>query len=106
MNDESLRDPRVGHKLHREKTTEVNEHATIDTFDHFDGSVDKTVKVKALKLSFTDGAAPNKEHVRAIAELQEASKEHMLAKHSKDDAWLRYTTERLRVANIRLLEVQ
>jgi hypothetical protein len=64
------------------------------------------VKVKALKLNFAAGATPNREHVNAIAELQAASKEHLLAKHSKSEKWLEYTTKRLEAANVRLLEVQ
>ena len=46
-----MKDPRLDYKTHREKTVETTESgATIETFTRFDGSVDKTVKVKGFKL--------------------------------------------------------
>lgn len=95
-----------GYKESTKTSSEKNDKATIITTSHFNGSVDKTVKVKAVKLSLTDGAPPNKEHIAAIAELGAASKEHLLAKNSNSPEWLRYTTRRLEAANVRLLEVQ
>ena len=95
-----------GYKNSAEISTEETDKATILTTKHFDGSVDKMVKVKSIRLQLTDGATPDKHHIAAIAELEAASKEHMLAKNSNSEEWLRYTTRRLKAANVRLLEVQ
>ena len=88
------------------RTVEENDKAIIVRTEHRDGSVDATVKVKSLKLNLTSGSTPDKYHVAAIAELEAASKEHILAKNSNSEDWLRYTTRRLEAANVRLLEVQ
>ena len=95
-----------GYKTSTKTTSEKNDKATIITTSHFNGSVDKTVQVKAIRLSFTDSAPPNKALVAAIFELEGATKEHRLAKNSNSAEWLSYTTRRLREANVRLLEVQ
>jgi hypothetical protein len=102
----TIRDPRVGYKTSKVQTFETNEAAKIIRTEHFDGTLDATVKVKALKLSLTQGADPSREHVAAIHELEAANKEHGLAKHSGSEEWVRFTTRRLRKANERLLEVQ
>ncbi len=74
--------------------------------EHWDGTVDATVKVTSIKLSLTQGATPDPRHVAAIQELEAATREHRLAKNSDTPRWLRFTTARLAAANARLLEVQ
>ena len=101
-----MKDPRIDSKAFKKATVEKTDVSKILTTEHWNGSVDKTVKVKGLKLSLTAGATPDKSHIAAILELEEATKENQLAKHSDNAEWLRYTTRRLRVANERLLEVQ
>lgn len=85
---------------------EPTEHGGVKFTEHFDGSVDATVKLSAIKISLTQGAAPNKDHVAAIAELEAATKEHRLAKESGAAEWMRYTTARLQAANERVRAVQ
>jgi len=100
-----IRDPRLGYKTHREKSSEETDSgATIETFKHFDGSVDKTVKVKSLVLNLFGKISP--EHMKAINELQEASRQMIIAKHSNNPEMERKATFRLERANVRLLEVQ
>jgi hypothetical protein len=85
---------------------ERTEHGGVLFTDHFNGSVDANVKLSAIKVSLTQGAAPDKDHVAAIAELEAATKEHQLAKESGVANWLRYTTARLKAANERVRAVQ
>ena len=85
---------------------ERTEHGGVKYTEHFNGSVDADVKLSAIKVSLTQGAAPNKDHVAAIFELEAATKEHRLAKAANTPEWLRYTTARLKAANARLLDVQ
>ncbi len=102
-----MKDPRLGYKTHREKTTEKTDSgATIETFTKFDGTMDATVKVKSLKLniSTSEGLSPN--HVAAFKELQAATQHFLIAKHSNNDIMLRKATIRLEHANVRLMEVQ
>ena len=87
------------------ETVEKTEYGSVTTREHHDGSVDATVKIKALRIRPFDGA-PDKDHVAAIMELQAATQEHMLAKHANQPEWVRYTTDRLHAANIRIQEVQ
>ena len=87
------------------ETVEKTEYGSVTTRERHDGSNDATVKVKTLRIRPFQGA-PDKQHVYAIMELQAATREHMLAKHSNQPEWLRYTTERLADANIRIVEVQ
>ena len=70
--------------------------------EHFDGSVDANVQLKAIKVT----TVVSKPLVHAINELEEATREWRIAKHSKSDEWKNYAKTRLRVANERLLEVQ
>lgn len=85
---------------------ERTEHGGVKFTEHFNGSVDANVKISSIKISLTQGATPDRNHVAAIAELEAATKEHRLAKHSGVPEWVRYTTARLKAANDRLLEVQ
>lgn len=82
------------------------EHGYVATREHWNGSVDATVKLKALRLSIVADAPPNKDHVAAIHELEAAQQEWLYAKHSPDPAWVEYAKRRLRIANERLREVQ
>jgi len=92
---------------HSTKTFETKtDVSTIVTREHFNGSVDQTVKIKALKLDIQLDGGARREHMAAIAELEAANKEHMLAKHSGNKEWLEYTTRRVKSANLRLVEVQ
>ena len=101
-----MHDPRVDYKTHREKSDEKTDSgATIETFKHFDGSVDKTVKVKALKIKI-GGNEFSPAHIAAFKELQAASQHYLIAKHSDKPEMLRKATLRLEAANVRLLEVQ
>jgi len=74
--------------------------------EHWDGSVDATVKLTSLRLSFAAGATPDPVHVAAIHELEAATREHILAKNSDTPRWLRFTKARLAAAKQRMLEVQ
>jgi len=85
---------------------EPTEHGHIDRTEHFNGSVDATVKVRSLRLNVTSGAPPDRNLVAAMHELEEAQKEWMIAKHSPSDEWKRYAQRRLYDANERLREVQ
>ena len=101
-----MKDPRLDFKTHREKTSEKTDSgATIDTFTKFDGSVDKVVKVKSLKLKVNSNEF-SPDHIAAFKELQAASQHFIIAKHSNNDIMLRKATIRLEHANVRLLEVQ
>jgi len=84
---------------------EKTEYGSITTKEYHDGSNDATVKIKALRITPMSGP-PDKDHVAAIMELQAATQEHMLAKHANQPEWVRYTTGRLKTANLRIQEVQ
>jgi hypothetical protein len=86
-------------------TGERTEHGdNIRRREHHDGSVDVTVRLKAVAI--VAGAPPSKPLVKAVAELEAATAEWRVAKHSDEDGWRRFAAKRLRVANDRLLEVQ
>ena len=70
--------------------------------EHFNGSVDVNVRLKAIKIE----AHVTKPLVAAIAELEAATREWRIAKHSDSDEWKQFAKTRLRVANDRLVEVQ
>jgi hypothetical protein len=95
-----------GYKTATKSFTEVNDKTTIITREHFNGSVDQTVKLKALRLDVQLDGGVRREHLAAIAELEAANKEHLLAKHSGSVEWAAYTTRRLKAANVRLVEVE
>ena len=104
--DKPIRDPRLDFKTHREKTIEKTDSgATIETFTRFDGSVDKVVKVKSLKLKVNSNEF-SPDHIAAFKELQAASQHFIIAKHSNNDMMLEKATIRLEHANVRLMEVQ
>jgi len=84
---------------------EKTEYGFIENTHHFNGSKDANVRIAALVIKPFEGR-PDKNHVAAIIELEEATKEHRLAKESNAKEWLRYTTSRLRAANERIREVQ
>jgi len=86
--------------------TEATEHGQVKIREHFNGSQDATVQIKALRLSFTAGAPPNAALVAAIHELEEAQAEWRLAKESGSNAWMGFVSNRLRVANERVRETQ
>ena len=101
-----IHDPRLDYKTHKEKTVEKTERGPIiDTYTKFDGSVDKTVKVQAIKLNMS----PNDfspQHLKAFQDVQEASRHFLIAKHSNDPEMVRKAKIKLERANVRLLEVQ
>lgn len=70
--------------------------------EHFNGSVDANVQLKAIKIE----AHVSKPLVAAIAELEAATREWRVAKHSDSDAWKQFAKTRLRVANERVMETQ
>ena len=74
--------------------------------EHADGTVDATVRVTGLRLNLTADAPPNKQLVYAVAELEEANREHRLASASGQPEWIAYTKRRLTAANVRIQEVQ
>ena len=86
-------------------TTERTEHGDNITYkEHHNGSVDATVKIKAVKI--VSGAPASKPLIAAIAELEAATKEWRVAKHSNSTEWRRFVKTRLRVANQRVQETQ
>ncbi len=89
-----------------ETVTETHLGRNVKHTEHFDGHVDAEVRVKSLRMSFVSGAPPVKELVHAIAELEAATKEWRMAKHSKSDDWIRYAKVRLAAANVRVKETQ
>jgi hypothetical protein len=86
--------------------TARTEHGWVKTREHFNGSQDATVKVKALRLNMTAGAPPNQALVAAVHELEQAQQEWLLAKSSLDERWRTYSAARLRAANERVKETQ
>jgi hypothetical protein len=102
----AVRDPRVGHKTHGEERVIPTEYGGVTITDRFDGSNDATVRIKALRLNLTAGAPPNRELVRAIALLEEAQAEWLVAKHSDNAEWQQYVRRKLAAANLRVQEVQ
>jgi len=86
--------------------TERTQYGYTTHTEHADGTLDATVKVTGLRLNITNGAPPDTRLVYAIAELEEATREHRLASQSGQDDWIRYTTRRLADANLRVKEVQ
>lgn len=79
-------------------TVERTEHGTnIRRVEHHNGTVDATVKIKAIRI--VSGAPASKPLVEAIAELEAATREWRVAKHSQSDEWKSHVKTRLRVAN-------
>ena len=79
-------------------TAERTEHGdNIRYREHGDGRVDATVKIKAIRI--TSGAPVSKPLMHAMAELEAATREWRVAKHSESDDWKAHVKTRLRVAN-------
>lgn len=103
-----IRDPRIGFTDAKDTTVEATEyfpHGGVIRKEHWDGSVDATVKVKGLRLNITSGAPPQQPVVDAIAALEEAQAEWRIAKHSGNSEWMGYARRRLESCNVRLREV-
>ena len=84
---------------------ERTEHGNnIQRTEHFNGSEDANVKIKAVRITF--GAPPSKPLVAAIKELESSIKEWRVAKHSDSDEWKRYAKARMKSANERVQETQ
>ena len=62
------------------------------------------VKIKAIKI--VSGAPPSKPLIEAIAELESATQEWRVAKHSQSDEWKTHVKTRLRVANEKVQAAQ
>ena len=88
----------------RQRVERTRHGRNIRYTDHHNGAVDADVKIRAVKI--TTGAPPSTQLVEAVAELESATREWRLAKHSDSDDWKRFVKTRLRVANERLQEVQ
>ena len=88
----------------RQTVTRTELGRNIRTTEHHNGQVDAEVKLRAVKI--IAHAPPSKPLVHAIAELDAATREWRVAKHSDSVEWKRFVKARLRVANERLLEVQ
>ena len=88
----------------RQTVTRTEHGRNVRHTEHHDGSVDGEVKLRAVKI--TGGAPPTKPLVAAVAELEAATREWRIAKHSESVEWQRFVKTRLRVANERLQEVQ
>ena len=84
---------------------ERTEKGAVARTEHWDGSVDASVKLKALRLNMTSGAPPDTRLVQAVAELEAAQREWLVAKHSPDPAWVMFAKRRIRVAKERVREV-
>ena len=79
-------------------TVERTEHGNnISRVEHHNGQVDATVKIKAIRI--VSGAPASKPLVEAIAELESATREWRVAKHSTSDDWKAHVKMRLRDAN-------
>lgn len=87
-------------------TVEEIERGRVTRTEHFNGSVDADVKLRALRISMTAGAPPSKPLVYAIHELEEATREYRLAQHSGNAGWLAYTTGRMGQAKAKVRELQ
>jgi hypothetical protein len=72
--------------------------------EHHDGTVDATVKIRAIRI--VSGAPASKPLVSAIAELESATREWRVAKHSTSDEWKRHAKTKLRVANEKVQAAQ
>ena len=70
--------------------------------EHFNGSVDANVQLKAIKIE----AHVTKPLIAAIAELEAATREWRVAKHSDSAEWRRFAKTRLKAANERVKETQ
>ena len=86
-------------------TRERTDKGAVARREHWDGSVDANVQLQALRLHMTSGAPPDTRLVEAIAELEAAQKEWLVAKHSPDPAWVMFAKRRVMVAKERVREV-
>jgi predicted GTPase len=88
----------------RQTVTRTHLGRNIRHTEHHNGIVDAEVKLTAIKI--TANAPPSKPLVEAMGELEAATREWRVAKHSDSDEWKRFVKTRLRVANERVQEVQ
>ena len=86
-------------------TRERTGKGTVARREHWDGSVDANVQLRALRLHMTSGAPPDTRLVQAVAELEAAQREWLVAKHSPDPAWVMFAKRRVMVAKERVREV-
>ena len=94
-------------------TTRVRKEKTetgtvISHRDHFNGSVDAKVLLTPIriKLTLTDGAPLNIQHIEAIGALHEANRQWLVAKHSGNAEWKLYAKTQLDQANRRIRETE
>lgn len=87
-------------------TSETVERGRVIRTEHFNGSVDAEVKLRALRFNVVADAPPDQRLVYAIHELEEATKEYRLAQHAGNPGWLTYSTGRMAEAKRKVRELQ
>ena len=87
---------------------EISESGTATQYEWWDGRVDATVRPAPIRmrLTQTDGAPLDKNHVAAIHEMGEATREAALSKKVGNQEWMKYAYARLAAAKRRVEEVQ
>ena len=90
------------------KTGQVSNQGTVTQSEHWDGSMDATVKPQPVSLSMriTNGAPPNPAHVHAVAHLEKALRRLKFARVSGDPKFLERAETAVAEATRELEEAQ
>jgi len=90
------------------KTGQVAPTGTVTHVEHWNGSMDATVRPKTvtMKVKATIGADPDPDHVQAIAVFEKATRRLDFARHTGDQAFIMRAEQAMAVASRRLEETQ
>jgi len=78
------------------RTGQVSKQGTVELWERWDGSVDATVRPQTM--GFRMRLKPGGVDVRAMAEFEDAVREHETALRSKSPDWIVRTTRRVEKA--------
>ena len=90
------------------KTGQVAPKGTVTSTEHWNGSVDCTVRPRAvtMRVKATIGADPNPDHVHAIAGFEKATRRLDFARNTGDEGFIASAERAMMVAQERLEATQ
>ena len=90
------------------KTGQVADTGTVTHTEHWNGSMDATVRPKTvtMKMKATYGADPDPQHVHAIAQFEKATRRLDFARHTGDESFIMRAERQMQVAQEQLEATQ
>ena len=86
------------------KTGQISKQGTVTQTEHWNGSMDATVRPAAFGIGLHPMRPQSADSVAAVLELEAAIRENETALRSSDQGWRQRTARRVEVAKRRLAE--